>query len=65
MNKVPSIGSLYILSIAINKNITFQIIHNYGHGGGGITFHWGCAREAADIAKSVIDNINSIATALL
>ena len=30
-----------------------RIVHNYGHGGSGVTFSWGCA-EVADLVERVV-----------
>lgn len=33
---------------------TAEVIHNYGHGGSGITLCWGCAGEALKVLKEVL-----------
>ena len=32
------------------------IIHNYGHGGAGVTLSWGCALDVANIANSLVQD---------
>jgi D-amino-acid oxidase len=31
-------------------------LHNYGHGGAGVTFSWGCGLEAADRVEALLDS---------
>ncbi len=31
-----------------------RIVHNYGHGGSGVTFSWGCALEVVDLVERMI-----------
>ena len=32
------------------------VVHNYGHGGAGVTISWGCALEVANIVSRHLSN---------
>lgn len=44
--------------IELERLSSKHLIHNYGHGGAGITMCWGSAMEVADIAASQTPDIN-------
>ncbi|AFY35477.1 FAD-dependent oxidoreductase [Calothrix sp. PCC 7507] len=39
-------------NIRLERELGTDIIHNYGHGGSGVTLSWGCAQEVVQIVKS-------------
>jgi D-amino-acid oxidase len=41
------------------------IVHNYGHGGAGITLSWGCAAKVSEIVKGHLPTSNDKAAAVL
>lgn len=42
-------------NVRLDREPGTRIIHNYGHGGAGVTFSWGCAHEVADAVERLVD----------
>jgi glycine/D-amino acid oxidase-like deaminating enzyme len=41
--------------VVVGEKKVCKVIHNYGHGGSGVTLCWGCANEVCDIIKRDIN----------
>ncbi|ULT97850.1 hypothetical protein L3Y34_005588 [Caenorhabditis briggsae] len=62
---IPSLRSAQVISshvdlrpsrvtVRLEAEPDSKVIHNYGHGGSGITLHWGCALECVELVKKVL-----------
>ncbi len=42
-------------NVRLEQDADTRIIHNYGHGGSGVTFSWGCSREIVARVEEILD----------
>jgi D-amino-acid oxidase len=41
--------------VCLERQPSTPLVHNYGHGGSGVTLSWGCALEVADLVESLLE----------
>jgi glycine/D-amino acid oxidase-like deaminating enzyme len=41
-------------NVRLEREAGTRIVHNYGHGGSGVTFSWGCSREVTDRVEALV-----------
>jgi D-amino-acid oxidase len=46
-------------NVRLEREQDTSIIHNYGHGGAGVTLSWGCAMDVVEIANELVRDKNN------
>jgi D-amino-acid oxidase len=42
-------------NVRLERQAPYRLFHNYGHGGSGFTFSWGCAEETVSLIKAMLE----------
>lgn len=50
----PNARTQQLLSVPLSPRVRLPVVHNYGHGGSGMTLHWGCGAQVIEIARDII-----------
>ncbi|XP_065682752.1 D-amino-acid oxidase [Hydra vulgaris] len=47
----------FVVKSSIGSENILKVVHNYGHGGSGLTVHWGCALETVKLVQEFLTEI--------